>query len=103
MDADVSNLPGYRQRGPTIFRVNFRDPSGFFAARRFLTGDNNIIYMDNADRVEMTKFRTMLTTVTDAASTVASDVAKAKASVLYVQNRCARSERWIWPSGVAGC
>ena len=83
------NLPGDRQGVPTSFRVNFRDPSGFFAARRFATRDNNIIYVDNADPVEIAKFRTMPTTVTGAASTVASGVANAKTSVLYVQNRCA--------------
>ena len=88
MDVDISNFPEDREDIPTIFRVNFRDPSGFFAARRFPMRDNDIIYVDNADQVEITKFLSMITTVTGAASTVASDAATTKASVLYLQNRC---------------
>lgn len=88
MGVDTSNFPEERQDIPTIFRVNFRDPSGFFAARRFPMRDNDIIYVDNADQVEITKFLSMITTVTGAASTVSSDAATTKASVLYLQNRC---------------
>ncbi len=88
MGVDVSKFPKDRLDIPTIFRVNFRDPSGFFAARRFPMRDNDIIYVDNADQVEITKFLTMLMTVTGAASTVAADAANTKASVLYLQNRC---------------
>jgi polysaccharide export outer membrane protein len=97
MGVDISNFPGDRDDVPTIFRVNFRDPSGFFAARRFPMRDNDIIYVDNADQVEITKFLAMLTTVTGAASTVASDAASTKASILYLQNRCGP------PNGVVGC
>ena len=97
MGVDVSNFPGDRDDIPTIFRVNFRDPSGFFAARRFPMRDNDIIYVDNADQVEITKFVAMLTTVTGAASTVAGDAANTKASLLYLQNRCGPL------SGVVGC
>ncbi len=97
MGADISNFPGDLEEIPTIFRVNFRDPSGFFAARRFPMRDNDIIYVDNADQVEITKFLTMLTTVTGAASTAASDAATTKASVLYLQNRCGPV------NGVIGC
>ncbi len=86
MGVDISNFPEDREDIPTIFRVNFRDPSGFFAARRFPMRDNDIIYVDNADQVEITKFLSMITTVTGAASTVASDAATTKASVLYLQN-----------------
>jgi polysaccharide export outer membrane protein len=88
MGVDISNFPEDREDIPTIFRVNFRDPSGFFAARRFPMRDNDIIYVDNADQVEITKFLSMITTITGAASTVASDAATTKASVLYLQNRC---------------
>ncbi|MBV8473042.1 MAG: hypothetical protein JO107_00865, partial [Hyphomicrobiales bacterium] len=43
----------------------------------------------NADQVEITKFLTLITTVTGATSAVATDAASTKASVLYLQNRCA--------------
>jgi polysaccharide export outer membrane protein len=97
MGADVSNFPGDRQDVPTIFRVNFRDPSGFFAARRFPMRDNDIIYVDNADQVEITKFLNMITTITGATSTVAGDAASTKSSVLYLENRCTTM------SGVINC
>jgi polysaccharide export outer membrane protein len=89
MGADLAHFPGDSQDIATIFRVNFRDPSGFFAARRFPMRDNDVIYVDNADQVEIAKFLSLLTTVTNAASTVAGDAANTKASVLYLQNRCA--------------
>ncbi len=97
MGVDTSNFPEEREEIPTIFRVNFRDPSGFFAARRFPVRDNDIIYVDNADQVEITKFLAMLATLTGAASTVASDAASTKASVLYLENRCGAV------SGIANC
>ena len=97
MGVDTSNFPEERQEIPTIFRVNFRDPSGFFAARRFPMRDNDIIYVDNADQVEITKFLSMITTITGAASTVAGDAASTKASILYLENRCAAT------SGLVSC
>jgi polysaccharide export outer membrane protein len=89
MGADVSNFPADREDIPTIFRVNFRDPSGFFAARRFPMRDNDIIYVDNADQVEITKFLNMITTITGATSSVANDAASTKGSILYLENKCA--------------
>ena len=37
--------------------------------------DNDIIYVDNADQVEITKFLNMITTITGATSSVANDAA----------------------------
>jgi polysaccharide export outer membrane protein len=91
MGVDTSTFPQDRQDIPTIFRVNFRDPSGFFAARRFPMRDNDIIYVDNADQVEITKFLNMVTTVTGSASTAANDASGTKSSLLYLMNQCAHS------------
>ena len=97
MGVDLTNFDAERADIPTIYRVNFRDPSGFFAARRFPMRDGDVIYVDNADQVEITKFLSMITTLTGAASTVAGDAANTKASVLYLGNRCATM------SGVINC
>jgi len=97
MGVDVSKFTEDRQEIPTIFRVNFRDPSGFFAARNFPMRDNDIIYVDNADQVEITKFLNMITTITGSASSVANDAANTKGSILYLENRCATM------SGVLNC
>jgi len=61
--ADTSHFRPDQTEVPTIFRVNFRDPSGFFAARRFPMRDNDIIYVDNADEVEITKFINLIATI----------------------------------------
>jgi len=97
MGADLANFDVDRVDIPTIYRVNFRDPSGFFAARRFPMRDGDVIYVDNADQVEITKFLSMITTISGAASGVASDAANTKASVLYLGNRCPTM------SGVINC
>jgi polysaccharide biosynthesis/export protein len=97
MGVDVSNFDADREDIPTIFRVNFRDPSGFFAARKFPMRDGDVIYVDNADQVEITKFLNMLTTVTGSASAVANDAASTKASILYLGNQCATM------AGIANC
>ncbi len=88
MGADVSSFEADRDTIPTIFRVNFRDPSGFFAARRFPMRDDDIIYVDNADQVEITKFLTLLTTATGATSAVAGDAANTMAAVRFLQGKC---------------
>jgi polysaccharide export outer membrane protein len=89
MGVDVTRFADDREQIPTIFRVNFRDPSGFFAARSFPMRDGDIIYVDNADQVEITKFLNMITTVTGATSSVANDAASTKGSILYLENKCA--------------
>jgi polysaccharide export outer membrane protein len=65
---DVSRFPGDQSRIPTIYRVNFRDPSGFFASRKFPMRDGDVIYVDNADQVELTKFLLMISSITDTAN-----------------------------------
>ncbi len=88
MGVDTSKFPLESEDIPTIFRINFRDPSSFFAARRFPMRDNDIIYVDNADQVEITKFLVMLATVSGATSAVTNDAANTKGAVLYLQNHC---------------
>jgi polysaccharide export outer membrane protein len=61
--ADISHFRPDEAEISTIYRVNFRDPSGFFAARRFPMRDNDVIYVDNADQVEVTKFINLITTL----------------------------------------
>ncbi|MBV8472783.1 MAG: polysaccharide export protein, partial [Hyphomicrobiales bacterium] len=67
MGVDVSAFPADWQDIPTIFRANFRDPSGYFAARLFPMRDYDLIYVDNADQVEIAKFLGLITSVTGGA------------------------------------
>jgi len=54
---------------PVIYRVNLRDPSGYFLAQNFPMRNKDVIYSSNATSVEATKFfvflRTILATVND--------------------------------------
>ena len=45
---------------PTIYRLNMRDPIGFFLARRFPVRNKDILYVSNAPSMELQKFMTVL-------------------------------------------
>jgi polysaccharide export outer membrane protein len=81
MGADTSHFAADRRMIPTIYRVNFRDPSGFFAARKFPMRDGDVLYVDNADQVELTKFLNLLTTVTGSGATIATDASATKDAI----------------------
>jgi len=68
MGIDLSHFSADQSAIPTIYRVNFRDPSGFFASRKFPMRDGDVLYVDNADLVEIGKFLSIITTVTTPAN-----------------------------------
>ncbi|HEY1945107.1 MAG TPA: polysaccharide biosynthesis/export family protein [Roseiarcus sp.] len=78
MGVDVSRFPGDRSWIPTIYRVNFRDPSGFFASRKFPMRDGDVIYVDNADQVELSKFLLLITEMGVAANTAITTAGSAR-------------------------
>ncbi|MCA9457320.1 MAG: polysaccharide export protein [Nitrospira sp.] len=41
---------------PVVYRLNLRDPDGFFMAQKFEVNDDDLIYIANAESVEFTKF-----------------------------------------------
>jgi polysaccharide export outer membrane protein len=45
---------------PVIYRVNMRDPNGFFLARRFPVRSKDILYVSNAPTLEIQKTMTIL-------------------------------------------
>jgi polysaccharide biosynthesis/export protein len=65
---DVSKFPG--PRVPVIYNVNLRDPGGFFLASQVRMRDKDVIYVSNAQSVEVVKvlqyFRTIMATAGDA-------------------------------------
>lgn len=61
---DVSEFSEEQKRIPTIYRANFRDPSSFFYARTFQIRDNDLVYISNADSVELVKFLGLIQEVT---------------------------------------
>jgi polysaccharide export outer membrane protein len=86
MGADTLHFQPDTQMIPTIYRVNFRDPSGFFASQKFPMHDGDVLYVDNADQVEITKFLGLITTVTGSAASVAADAASVKTSSQLLKN-----------------
>ncbi len=60
----------HRDRVPVVYRVNLRDPQGYFLASRFPMQDKDVLFVSNAQTVELTKFLQVLqlagNTVTDA-------------------------------------
>ena len=51
MGADTSHFPAKTQLIPTIYRLSFRDPAGFFASQKFPMRDGDVLYVDNAPEV----------------------------------------------------
>lgn len=55
LGADLSAFPHTQQHIPTIFQVDLRDPGSFFATQQFNIANNDVIYIGNADSVELVK------------------------------------------------
>ena len=70
---DLSKFPPSEQLVPTVYRANFRDPSNFFTAQGFLMRHKDIIYVSNADSVEVIKFLDYVRAITSTVSGVATD------------------------------
>jgi polysaccharide export outer membrane protein len=73
MGVDLTDFSATDHQIPTIYRMNFRDPSGFFLAQKFFVESNDILYISNADSVELIKFLTVLNSVTSTVSGVSTD------------------------------
>jgi polysaccharide export outer membrane protein len=61
LGADVTRFGG--DIVPVIFSVDFRDPSGFFLATKLQMRNADVIFVANAESVEVTKFMTFLQTI----------------------------------------
>lgn len=60
---------------PVIYRVNMRDPGGFFVARRFPIRNKDILYVSNAPSLDFQKVMTILLPFIGVGATVATVVA----------------------------
>lgn len=74
MGADLERFPA-EPVIPTVYRINFRDPSSFFVAQNFQMRNKDVIYVANSDAVEVSKFVGYVRTLTSTVSGVSSDVA----------------------------
>ena len=62
--------PGTTNQVPVIYRVNMRDPNGFFLARRFPMRNKDILYVSNAPAAELQKFLNIVGSVLSPINTV---------------------------------
>ena len=76
LGADVSRFRG--DLVPVIFSVSFRDPSGYFLATKVEMRNQDVIFVANAESVEVTKFLTF-------ANAIASSSANATTAILGAQ------------------
>lgn len=75
MGVDLTKFSPQERLIPTVYRANYRDPSNFFAAQSFQMRHKDIIYVSNADAVEVVKFLDYISAITSTVSGVASDSA----------------------------
>jgi polysaccharide export outer membrane protein len=73
MKVDLRRFPADQKLIPTIYRANFRDPSSFFFAQAFPMRHKDIVYVANADAVEVVKFLNFLRSITSTVAGVAED------------------------------
>jgi polysaccharide export outer membrane protein len=57
----------HRDRVPTVYRVDLRDPNGLFSAKRFEVVDGDLVYIANASLSELQKFALIIGSFTSPA------------------------------------
>jgi polysaccharide export outer membrane protein len=56
---------------PVVYKLNMKEPVGFFAAQRFVMRDNDVLYVSNATSVDMSKLFSVFTGSLGSANTAA--------------------------------
>ncbi len=59
------NAKELKVKAPIIYRLNLREPDGFFLAKNFPIQDEDIVYIANSESVELTKFLDLLNLTAD--------------------------------------
>jgi polysaccharide biosynthesis/export protein len=74
MGVDISKFPQEERFIRTVYRANLRDPSSFFSAQNFAVRHKDVIYVANADSVELEKFMFHTRAITGTITGVAGDL-----------------------------
>lgn len=70
-DFDVHDMVSAADKTvPVIYRLNLRDPNGFFLAQKFPMREDDVIYIANAKSVEFLKFLNILNSAASTATNV---------------------------------
>lgn len=78
---DIASFPGTNEPIATIYRANMRDPSGLFLAQRFPMEDGDIVYVSNADQIELNKFLNFVTSLSNTSATLPANAISTRNSV----------------------
>jgi polysaccharide export outer membrane protein len=81
LKVDLRAFPPEQIMIPVIYRANFRDPSSFFFTQAFPMRHKDVIYVSNADAVEVGKFLDYLTQITSSVSGAAADALIARDAI----------------------
>jgi polysaccharide export outer membrane protein len=73
LQVDLVAFPPEQAMIPVIYRANFRDPSSFFFAQSFPMRHKDVIYVSNAESVEVGKFLEHLLLITGTVSGAGAD------------------------------
>jgi polysaccharide biosynthesis/export protein len=73
LQVDLTAFPAEQVMIPVVYRANFSDPSSFFYAQSFPMRHKDVIYVSNADAVEVSKFLAFLQQITSTVAGAARD------------------------------
>jgi len=81
---DLSKFPPAQTTILTVYRANFRDPSSYFFAQQFAMRHRDVLYVSNAESVEVMKFLNYVGSVTTIAGSIPQSAAAARHGAEYV-------------------
>ena len=73
LEVDLKKFGPYENRIPTVYRANFHDPSMLFVANQFPIRHKDIVYVANADSIELLKFLDVVQSVTSSVAGIRED------------------------------
>ncbi|MGO9473907.1 MAG: polysaccharide biosynthesis/export family protein [Rhodomicrobium sp.] len=83
---DLAKFPPSQTAIPTVYRANFRDPSSYFFAQQFPMRHRDVLYVSNAESVEVTKFLTYVNAIVSTGANIPQSAAAARHGGAYVVN-----------------
>ncbi len=81
---DLSKFSPEQTIIPSVYRANFRDPSSYFFAQRFPMRHKDVLYVSNADSVEVLKMLNFINSVATVAGNVPQSAGAARHGGQYV-------------------
>ena len=81
---DLTKISG--EMVPTVFRLNMREPASLFMAKKFAMQDRDLIYVSNADSVEVMKVLGFIDNITGAVSSITGNVNNTRLNVEDLTN-----------------